>query len=194
MSEEREKSAAALNSADDGHKFYKACPAEKSSTAVSSDTAEECTLRPCVRSAAMIPKSKARIVSERKLRANRANARKSTGPRTARGKAYSRRNALLHGLTSRTVLFDPQGTQLDPGLQNLLRNLEQNLAKGPNPDPKVKTVVHEYTHLCLATEIEARLAQNGLDDIAAPVSVRNLMRYRTASERALLKSITPFER
>ena len=142
----------------------------------------------------MIPQSKARTVSERKLRANRANARKSTGPRTTRGKAYSRRNALVHGLTSRTVVFDPQGTQLDPSQQTVLQNLKHNLAKGQNPDPKVKTVVHEYAHLYLATEIEARLAQNGFDDIAAPVSVRNLIRYRTSSERALLKNIASLER
>jgi tetrahydromethanopterin S-methyltransferase subunit B len=37
-------------------------------------------------------------VSQKKLQANRENAKKSTGPRTARGKAYSRRNATKHGL------------------------------------------------------------------------------------------------
>jgi len=37
-------------------------------------------------------------ISEHKLKANRENAKKSTGPKTLRGKAYSRRNALKHGL------------------------------------------------------------------------------------------------
>jgi hypothetical protein len=37
-------------------------------------------------------------ISERKLKANRENAKKSTGPRTARGKANSRQNAVKHGL------------------------------------------------------------------------------------------------
>jgi hypothetical protein len=40
-------------------------------------------------------------VSPRKIAANRQNALKSTGPKTPRGKAYSRRNALKHGLFSR---------------------------------------------------------------------------------------------
>jgi hypothetical protein len=37
------------------------------------------------------------------IEANRRNARKSTGPRTAEGKARSRLNALKHGMKSRTV-------------------------------------------------------------------------------------------
>jgi hypothetical protein len=42
-------------------------------------------------------------ISERKLRANRANAKRSTGPKTEAGKATSRRNALKHGILSRSV-------------------------------------------------------------------------------------------
>jgi hypothetical protein len=38
-------------------------------------------------------------ISDRKLRANQENARKSTGPKTAHGKARARRNALKHGMT-----------------------------------------------------------------------------------------------
>ena len=44
-----------------------------------------------------------RPISERKLLANRANAKRSTGPRTEAGKAASRRNALKHGILSRVV-------------------------------------------------------------------------------------------
>jgi hypothetical protein len=40
-------------------------------------------------------------VSPRKIAANRQNALKSTGPKTPQGKAYSRRNALTHGLFAR---------------------------------------------------------------------------------------------
>jgi len=40
-------------------------------------------------------------VSQRKRNANRKNAKKSTGPRTARGKEYSRKNAIKHGLFTR---------------------------------------------------------------------------------------------
>jgi len=46
------------------------------------------------------------VTSERKRRANRANARLSTGPKTVQGKARAAKNALRHGL-SLSVLNDP---------------------------------------------------------------------------------------
>lgn len=58
-------------------------------------------------------------VSERKLEANRANALKSTGPRTEAGKARSSRNATRHGLLAEaaTLLAEP-----NQELQSLLDN------------------------------------------------------------------------
>src|SRR5690242_8899587 len=41
------------------------------------------------------------MTSEAKLAANRLNARKSRGPKTAQGKIRSSANALTHGLTAR---------------------------------------------------------------------------------------------
>jgi len=50
--------------------------------------------------------------SARKAQANRRNAAKSTGPRTARGKSWSRLNALKHGiLASQGVLSAIEGRQ-----------------------------------------------------------------------------------
>jgi hypothetical protein len=39
------------------------------------------------------------VTSERKIKANRANARASTGPKTARGRTHAARNALRHALS-----------------------------------------------------------------------------------------------
>ena len=46
------------------------------------------------------------MTSDRKIKANRANARASTGPKTAQGRARAARNALRHGL-SLPVCSDP---------------------------------------------------------------------------------------
>ena len=54
------------------------------------------------------------MVSEAQMAANRLNAQKSTGPRTARGKVALARNALKHGLTAKTVvLFDESKTAFE---------------------------------------------------------------------------------
>jgi hypothetical protein len=39
------------------------------------------------------------MASEKQIAANRANAKRSTGPKTAAGKLRSSRNAFLHGLS-----------------------------------------------------------------------------------------------
>jgi hypothetical protein len=44
--------------------------------------------------------------TEKQIRANRANARKSTGPKSAHGKATSSRNALKHGLSAQKILIE----------------------------------------------------------------------------------------
>lgn len=54
------------------------------------------------------------MTSPRQLEANRHNARRSTGPTTAHGKARVAQNAITHGLLSQDTLLpdeDPQGLQ-----------------------------------------------------------------------------------
>ena len=41
---------------------------------------------------------------DKRTEANRANAKRSTGPRTAEGKARASKNALAHGLTARDII------------------------------------------------------------------------------------------
>jgi hypothetical protein len=77
------------------------------------------------------------MISTRQLRSNRANARLSTGPKTAKGRARSARNPLRHGL-SLPVFSDPTlsrdvaalacqiaGTNAGPEIQELARRVAE---------------------------------------------------------------------
>src|ERR671924_197476 len=74
-----------------------------------------------------------RPISNRKLEANCRNALQSTGPRTLRGKKYSRRNALKHGLFVKS-LTDFEALLEDPReyeeLVNGLWDQYQPIGKG----------------------------------------------------------------
>jgi hypothetical protein len=59
------------------------------------------------------------MISARKINANRANARASTGPKTAEGRARAARNALRHGL-SLSVHADPS---LSEDVETLAREI-----------------------------------------------------------------------
>ena len=62
------------------------------------------------------------MTSERKIAANRKNAKKSTGPRTEAGRAISRQNARRHGLAT--------GIGRDPALRDDIEILAKLLAGG----------------------------------------------------------------
>ena len=77
------------------------------------------------------------MTGERKIRANRANARASTGPKTARGRSHAARNALRHAL-SLPVYSDPVlseevealareiiGTDSNPEIQEVARRIAE---------------------------------------------------------------------
>jgi len=94
-------------------------------------------------------------LSEARLRANRENAKKSTGPKTSRGKAWSRFNALKHGLLSKKIMFTPDGKLQDEGLLELLESLRDKYGRGDvRTELLVEGIVIEYWRNGQALEIE----------------------------------------
>jgi hypothetical protein len=59
------------------------------------------------------------MTSEKKIAANRANARKSTGPRTAPGKARAGQNAFRHGLASAA----PRGPAMSASIERIAQKI-----------------------------------------------------------------------
>jgi len=54
---------------------------------------------------------KIQMATKRQILANRGNAKKSTGPRTGRGKALASMNALKHGLTAKKLLIPGESAE-----------------------------------------------------------------------------------
>jgi hypothetical protein len=63
------------------------------------------------------------MASEKQTAANRANAQRSTGPRTALGKMKSSRNSYRHGLSG-PLPFDPMTSAVDTIAQALVGGAE----------------------------------------------------------------------
>jgi len=81
------------------------------------------------------------MTSDRKIRANRANARASTGRKTTQGRIHSGRNALRHGL-SRPV-------HSNQGLFEEIETLAREIA-GPDASPEV----HKLARLIAEAQID----------------------------------------
>ena len=95
------------------------------------------------------------MTSERRRLANLANAAKSTGPRSAQGKAASSRNAMKHGLTSGMA-------DADEDLLHLAQGVVCDAGQGDGPRELAMALTHlrrvrEAKHRCL-TELEQAIA------------------------------------
>src|SRR6478672_13854693 len=87
------------------------------------------------------------------LAANRRNAQKSTGPKTAQGKQNSSRNAVKHGLLARVV---PEQTE---GWQELLTGLYESLRP---QDELQRFLVDQIAHSILRLQRAAYYEQKYL--------------------------------
>jgi hypothetical protein len=129
-------------------------------------------------------KQSQKTVSPRKLQANRENAQKSTGPKTARGKRYSSFNALKHGLLARKAMFAPDGKLLDEGLQRLFETLHDRYSTGEVADELlIELAITDYWRLQKALEFELKCPTGGYQFHPT------LLRYVAANRRALDKSL-----
>ncbi|HTQ60825.1 MAG TPA: hypothetical protein VMI32_11405 [Candidatus Solibacter sp.] len=133
-----------------------------------------------------------RSVSGKKLAANRINARRSTGPKTAEGKAKSAQNAIKHGIFAKRFL---QGASAETvaEMETLIGEMRDYYQPaGKLEEMLVEKIVIENARYAriLGVEQEELARKNAFFGPA----VDRVARYATSTNRALSRAIEDLER
>jgi len=142
------------------------------------------------------------MASDKQIRANRRNARKSTGPKTQQGKAAVSHNALKHGLLSRQILLPNED---EASLVQLSEHLHSQLQPvGELESLLVDRIIAAAWRLRRVLAVEAGIyeeqrfdffgAEHGLggafiQDANGANALSKLSRYETTIERGLYKAL-----
>ena len=104
--------------------------------------------------------------SPARVRANRANAQRSTGPRTPEGKARVAQNALTHGLTAKSLVLDEESQEAFHSLRR--RMLEDLNPQGETECQLVEHMIVSRWRLTRSWEIETGLFNQSLAATPSP--------------------------
>lgn len=133
-------------------------------------------------------------ISQKKLAANRANARRSTGPRTPAGKARAARNSLKHGFCAHHILRELSGGAEDGAVCEILN-------AGIRKHYQHQGALEEFLVEQIATEVMRylRIIHQEQEALLTPLCFeRNrldlLLRYATSNDRRLRRLIRELER
>ena len=106
-----------------------------------------------------------RAATEAQINANRLNAKKSSGPKTAEGKAASSRNGLTHGLTAnKHILLDEDPEQFLLLLKDLYDRFHP---VGLGEEKLVQRIAADQWRLDRTIPMEAAIYRNRLREVAA---------------------------
>ena len=136
--------------------------------------------------------AKSSKVSERKLKANRENAKKSTGPRDT---SKTRFNAVTHGLLASKLMFDRDGKPINEKLQQLEAGLRSSYGTGDvRQELLIETTLIEYWRQSRVLAAETELFQrHGAALFGYNTGLPNTMRYATASRRSMFQALQMLE-
>jgi hypothetical protein len=149
------------------------------------------------------------VTSDKQARANRQNARKSTGPKTPEGKSVVRLNALKHGLLSQDILLPGEDEAALTELGERLRDELQPV--GELEDLLVEQIIAAVWRLRRLRRVEAGIFAWELDNVVrvpdksmlglsfirdanSANAFSKLSRYETTIERSLYKALHELQR
>ena len=118
------------------------------------------------------------MTSERQKRANRANARRSTGPKTPEGKAAVRFNAYRHGLLARDVVLQGEDADAFQDLWNQVRTDRSPV--GPIQEFLVDRVVNAMWRLQRLARAETALFHSRVQGLKADQLAIEVRSYEMA--------------
>lgn len=118
-------------------------------------------------------------VSERKIEANRQNAQKGTGPKTARGKANSRRNAIKHGVLIGEVLITTGDGNENP---KLFHDLVERFLEQYKPANVTEELLVQEIAACWWRKARVLRAENG--ETRKRLDCSSMDSYIQSSDRA----------
>jgi hypothetical protein len=128
------------------------------------------------------------MASERQIAANRANAKRSTGPKTLAGKIKSRRNALRHGL-SLPLPFD---TMASAFADAIVRALTHNWASDEQLTAATE-VVQAQLELqrirAVRAELVARVASGELEELQRLAALDRYERLASRKRRRASRNL-----
>jgi hypothetical protein len=130
------------------------------------------------------------MASKRQIEANRANAKRSTGPKSVAGKAASSQNGRRHGLTVASKAMDEHAERLFNAVEDLL---------GQRIQGEETVAASAQINLWRIRNARTEMLQAFLDEpsLASMKRIMNLERYERAArarQRRVLKSLKTSER
>lgn len=136
------------------------------------------------------------VISPQRLAANRRNAQRSTGPKTAAGKAISSWNSLQHGLLSKRLV--ESSDQKKEQFSQFLASAQQDLEPvGALEQLLVEKIAHEYWRLGIAARCETQEFTKSSPFAYTPYAntpIGRILRYQTTINRQLFQAISQLER
>jgi hypothetical protein len=134
------------------------------------------------------PNQPKRNVSEAKLHANRANAKKSTGPKSVRGKRHSSFNSIKHGLLARRVMFSASG-KFNEDVHRVLESLREHFGcDDVVTDLLVEQLATDYWRLQEGLKFEIENANSGYAFHPQGITP-NLFRYVSMNRRSFEQTL-----